>query len=104
MWPNPTPSKASKTVSSRFYKVRTGHALIGPYRKKIGKRASNTCWWCDRGVKQNREHLLKSCKKWKFQQAIMWQRSGRRPNSGKGRSRYLRPLMKKSAAQLGWTS
>jgi len=40
--------------------------------KKIGKRASDTCWWCDHGVKQSREHLFKSCKKWKSQQAILW--------------------------------
>ena len=32
------------------------------------------------------------------------QRSGRRPKSGKGRSRYPSSLLKKSAAQLCWTS
>jgi len=31
-------------VASRFYQLRTGHALTGPYLKKIGKRASDTCW------------------------------------------------------------
>ena len=71
MRPDPTPAKASKAVASRFYQLRTGRALIGPYFKKIGKRASDTCW-CDRGVKQSREHLFKSCKKWKSQQAILW--------------------------------
>ena len=44
---------------------------LGPYRKKIGKRASDTCWWCDRGVKQSQEHLFKNCK-WKSQQATLW--------------------------------
>jgi len=63
--------RKSKAVASRFYQLRTGHALIGPYLKKIGKRASDACWWCDRGVKQPREHLFKSCKKWKSQQAIL---------------------------------
>jgi len=72
MRPDPTPAKASKAVASRFYQLRTGHALIGPYLKKIGKSASDTCWWCDRGVKQSREHLFNSCKKWKSQQAILW--------------------------------
>jgi len=72
MRPDPTPAKASKAVASRFYYLRTGHALIWPYLKKIGKRASDACWWCDRGVKQSREHLFKSCKKWKSQQAILW--------------------------------
>jgi len=54
MRPDPTPAKASKAVASRFYQLRTGHALIGPYLKKIGKRASD---WCDRGVKQSREFV-----------------------------------------------
>ena len=63
--PDPTPAKASKAVASRYYQLRTGRALIGPYLKKIGKCASDTCWWCDCGVKQSREHLFKSCKKWK---------------------------------------
>jgi len=65
----PDAGQASKAVASRFYQLRTGHALIGPYLKKTGKRASDTC---DRGVKQSREHLFKSCKKWKSQQAILW--------------------------------
>ena len=38
MRPDPTPAKASKAVASRYYQLRTGHALIGPYLKKIGKR------------------------------------------------------------------
>ena len=42
---SPTPAKASRAVASRFYQFRTGHDLIGPYLKKIGKRASDTCWW-----------------------------------------------------------
>jgi len=66
MRPDPTPAKASKAAASRFYQLRTGHALIGPYLKKIGKRASDACWWCDRGVSS----LASICKKWKSQQAI----------------------------------
>jgi len=57
MRPDPTPAKASKAVASRFHQLRTGHALIGPYLKKIGKRASGTCGWGDCGVKQSREQL-----------------------------------------------
>jgi len=68
----PDPAEASKAVASRFYQLRIGHALVGPYLKKIGKHASDTCWWCDHGVKQSREHLYKCCKKWKSQQAILW--------------------------------
>ena len=73
MRPDPTPAKASKSVASRFYQLRTGHALVGSYLKKIGKRVSDTCWWCDRRVKQSLASIcFKSCKKWKSQQAILW--------------------------------
>ena len=85
-------------MASRFYQLRTGHALIGAYLKKIG-----TCWWCDPGVKQSREHLFKSCKKWKSQQAIVWAEVRRKTKKRKGRSRYPSSL-KKSAALLCWTS
>jgi len=76
---DPTPAKTSKAVTSRFYQLRTG-----PYLKKFGKRASDTCWWCDRGVKQSREHLFKSCKEWKSQQAILWAEVRRETKKRKG--------------------
>ena len=60
--PDPTPAKASKAVASRYYQLRMGHALIGPYLKKIGKRASDTNWWCDRGVNQSREHCSRAAR------------------------------------------
>jgi len=37
----PDAGQASKAVASRSYQLRTGHALIGSYLKKIGKRASD---------------------------------------------------------------
>ena len=76
--------QASKAVASRYYQLRTGHALIGPSLKKIGKRASDTCWWCDRRVKQSREHLFKSSKKWKSQQAILWAEVQKKTKKRKG--------------------
>ena len=84
MRPDPTLAKANRAVASRVYQLRTGHALIGPYLKKIGKRASDTCWWCDREVMQSRKHLFKSCKKWKSQQAILWAEVRKKTKKRKG--------------------
>ena len=57
-----TPAKALKRLVSRFYQMKTGHALTGKYLKHIGSRESNACWWCGRpGASQTREHLFKSC-------------------------------------------
>jgi len=43
--------------------ARSDARFTRPHLEKIGKRASDTCWWCDRGVKQSRKHLFKGCKK-----------------------------------------
>ena len=100
----PDTGQASKAVASHFYQLRTGHALIGPCLKKIGKRANNTCRWCDHGVKQSREHLFKSCKKWKSQQAILWAEVRRKTKKRKVQFQISELLLKKSAAPLCWTS
>jgi hypothetical protein len=62
---DPTASRARKTVASRFYQFRmnkapTGPYLAetGPYLAETGQAADDSCWWCDRGVPQTREHLL----------------------------------------------
>ena len=54
--------------------------------------------WCDCRVKQSREHLLKSCRKWKSQQAILCAEVRRESKSGKRKSRYPSYLLEKSAA------
>ena len=71
-WPHASTSSGRGTPSS------------GRTSKKIGKRASDTCWWCDRGVKQSREHLFESCKKWKSQQAILWAEVRKKTQKRKG--------------------
>jgi len=81
-----------------------GHALVGPCLKEIGKRASDTCWWYDRGVKQFREHLFKSCKKWKSQQANQWAEVRRKNKKRKGPVQISELFVEESAAQLCWTS
>jgi len=96
------PEEQKPKRTTRYYQLRTGHALIGPYLKKIGKRASDACWWC--GVKQAREHLFKSCKKWKSQQAILWAEVRKKTKKRKGQIQISELLLKKSAAQLCWTS
>ena len=89
-------------LSKRFYQFRTGNALIGPFLKKIGKCASDTCWWCDRGVERSREHLFKSCKKWKSQQAILWAEVRKKTKKRKGEVQISELFVEEkcSAAQL----
>ena len=66
-----------KKMASRFYQLKSGHALTGVYLKCTGNRPDGHCWWCDPeniGTRQTRDHLFKHCYKWKDQPAVMWAR------------------------------
>jgi len=76
--PDPTPARAEKRTASRYYKLKSGHALTGVYLKSADNRPDDHCWWCDPennfGTQQTRDHLFKHCYKWKDQQAVLWAR------------------------------
>jgi len=71
--PDPTPARAEKRTASRFYQLKSGHALTGVYLKSTDNRLGDHCWWCnpenDWGTHQTRDHLSKHCGRWKDQQA-----------------------------------
>jgi len=74
--PDPMPAKAPKRLASRFYQMKTGHALTGKYLKHICSRESDACWWCGQpGASKTREHLFKSCPAWRQQQKVLWKES-----------------------------
>jgi len=76
--PDPTPARADKRTASRFYQLKSRHALTGVYLKSTDNRSGDHCWWCDpennSDTLQTRDHLFKHCYKWKVQQAAMWAR------------------------------
>jgi len=55
--------KAKKTITARFYQLKSGHALIAKYLLQIRKRRDMKCWWCGHEY-QTRDHLFKWCKRW----------------------------------------
>jgi len=59
--------KSKKSIAVRFYQFKTGHALMGKYLRRIGKRGDMKCWWCGHEY-QTRDHLYKWCKRWKREQ------------------------------------
>jgi hypothetical protein len=59
--------KSRKSIAARFYQLKTGHALLGKYLRRIGKRRDMKCWWCGHEY-QTRDHLFKWCKRWKQEQ------------------------------------
>jgi len=85
--PDPAPAKARKGIASRYYQLKTGHALTGMYLKWIGSREDDTCWWCHRpGITQTREHLFKTCTAWRRQQKVLWKEV--RQQTRRGRDRF----------------
>ena len=66
------PATAEKRTAARYYQLKTGHALIGTYLKRIGRRETDECWWCRGKTRQTRTHLLKDCRAWRRQQGELW--------------------------------
>jgi len=60
-----------KSIAARFYQLKTGHALLGKYLRRIGKRRDMKCWWCGHEY-QTKDHLFKWCKRWKREQKRLW--------------------------------
>ena len=53
--------ESRKSIAARFYQLKTGHALLGKYLWRIGKRRDMECWWCGHEY-QMRDHLLSGVK------------------------------------------
>jgi ribonuclease HI len=63
--------ESKKSVAARFYQLKTGHALLGKYLRRIGKRSDMKCWWCGHKY-HTRDHLFKWSKQWKREQKRLW--------------------------------
>jgi hypothetical protein len=51
----------------------TGHAMISPYLKHEIKTSDlDTCWWCEKDIRQRREHLFKYCMHWRDDIRMFW--------------------------------
>jgi len=59
---------SAKSLATRFYQLKCGHASIGAYLKQFGPREDYKCWWCGGMVGETREHLIHQCSRWKYQQ------------------------------------
>jgi len=75
----PIPMNSVKTLAARFYRLKSGHAPVGTYRKRLGHRGDDKCWWCGGRSRtaQTREHLFHHCSRWKDQQKRHWKEVGK---------------------------
>ena len=70
--------RVPKPISSRYYQLVSGHAVIGPYLKdRIHRRDDDQCWWCGGGRQQTCHHLFIECRAWKPQIRRLWKDIGK---------------------------
>jgi hypothetical protein len=87
----PIPMTSVKSLAARFYRLKSGHALVGTYLKRFGHRDDDKCWWCGGGGKaiQTREHLFRHCNRWKDQQRTPRKAVGKATGWRAGRCRHV---------------
>jgi hypothetical protein len=64
-----------KELASHYYQLMTGHAVIAPYLKHKKKTSDlETCWWCEKDIRQTQDHLFKDYVHWKEDMKIFWRK------------------------------
>ena len=88
----PIPMASAKSLATRYYQLKCGHAPTGAYLKRFGHRKDDKCWWCGGTVAQMRSISSvtaaggntssgSSGRRWGRKRAGRW--------AGVGRRRYL---------------
>lgn len=63
---------APKKIARQYYQLKTGHAAIGTYLKRIHTQETETCQWCQ-APKESTHYLLFECRKWWRQHKVLYQ-------------------------------
>jgi hypothetical protein len=96
--------RVRKVLASRYYRLMMGHAVIAPYLKyKIKTSDSDTCCWCDIGIRQSREHLFQECLHWKREITELWRRVQRESGWRQYRWRPISALFNERKATAAWS-
>jgi len=89
----PVPMTSVKSLATRFYRLKCGHAPTGVYLQRFGQREDDKFWWCGGGggrtAAQMREHLFRHCSRWRDQQKALWKAVGKAMGWKEGRCRHV---------------
>jgi hypothetical protein len=85
----PVPMTSVKSLATRVYRLKCGHAPTGVYLKRFSHREDDKCWWCGGTAAQTREHLFRQCSRWRDQQKALWQAVGKVTGWKAGRCRQV---------------
>ena len=78
-----------KSLATRLYQLKSGHAPTGVYLTRFGHRDDVKCWWCGGTVSQTWEHLFRHCSRWRDQQRDLWKSVGYATGWKAGRCRRM---------------
>jgi hypothetical protein len=78
-----------KSLATRFYHPKCGHATTGVYLKWFGHQDDDRCWWCAETTAQTREHLFRHCSRWGDQQKVLWEAVRKVTGWKEGRCRHM---------------
>jgi ribonuclease HI len=67
---NGTLAKAPKLLAARYYQLKTGHASVGIYLKRINATETDDCWWCGAAA-QDAKHLWADCREWRSERRVL---------------------------------
>jgi len=85
----PVPMTSVKSLATRFYRLKCGHAPTGVYLKQFGHREDDKCWRCEGTAAQTWEHLFCHCSRWRDQQKALWKAVGKVTGWKAGRCRHV---------------
>ena len=57
---DPAVAGAPKRIASRYYQLKTGHASVGVFLKRIRVQEEESCQWCQ-SPRESVEHLMLKC-------------------------------------------
>ena len=100
----PIPMTRVKSLATRFYRLKSGHAPVGTYVKRFGHREDDKCGWCGSRTLQMREHLFRYCSQWNDQQTELWKAVGNGKWADAGMCISLSFSPWKDATKRWWTS
>jgi len=83
------PMTCVKSLPTRFYRLKSGHAPVGTYLKRFGHREDDKYWWCSSRRLQTRGHLFRQCSRWKDQQTERLKEVGKATEWKAGRCRHV---------------
>ncbi|KAA8914391.1 hypothetical protein FN846DRAFT_902106 [Sphaerosporella brunnea] len=76
-----------KAVAARFIQLRLQKAPTAPNLLRTGRREDDKCWFCPEKPSQTRNHLFKTCRRWRNEQLSMWKAVAEATRDGGGKRR-----------------